>query len=282
MDFRREKEYWDDSADKEEECLSIRSVNRDLRWREIERHLVGISTVLDVGGGTGAFSIPLARRGFSVTHLDLSPAMLAIARTKAKGIGTIRFIEGNVIEMSTFSDKSFDLVLNMDGPISYCGCDAERAISESARVARKTLIVTAAHRAWGIPLWMRSSLTSSAKFLPAVYEMLEQGNWRRDQFAENAVLTTEFPFRALRAFLPDEMRTILEQLGMRVLRIGGLGSLDGLCGATMIEHLLEDESLYQEYVRLCDRFDKEILVHGPGTQNDTGLIAVAEWADSTK
>lgn len=278
MDFRRGKEYWDNSADKEEECLSVKSVNRDLRWREIERHLVGISSILDVGGGTGAFSIPLARRGFSVTHLDLSPAMLEIARIKSKGIGTIRFIEGNVIEMSTFSDKSFDLVLNMDGPVSYCGCDAERAISESARVARKTLILAVAHRAWGIPLWMRASL-ASAKFLPAVYEMLERGNWCLDQFAENAALTVEFPFRALRAFLPDEMRRILEQLGMRVLRIGGLGSLDVLCGATMIEHMLENESLYHEYLELCERFDHEILVQGPGTQNDTGLIAVAEWAD---
>jgi SAM-dependent methyltransferase len=282
VDFRKEREYWDGSADKEEQGLLVRCVNRDLRWREIERHLTGINTILDVGGGTGAFSIPLARRGFSVTHLDLSPAMLEIARAKSRGIQTVQFVEGNVVDMSTFPDKSFDLVLNMDGPVSYCGSDAERAIAESARVASKTLIVTVAHRAWGIPLWMRSSLTSAAKFLPAVYEMLEQGNWRRDQFAENAVLTHEFPFRTLRAFLPDQMRKILEQLSMNVLRVGGLGSLDGLCGAKMFEHLLEDESLYQEYLELCERFDKEILVHGPGTQNDTGLIAVAERADLSK
>jgi ubiquinone/menaquinone biosynthesis C-methylase UbiE len=281
-DFEAERAYWDASAHQEEKWLESRSVNRDLRWREIERHLGGVETILDIGGGTGAFSIPLARRGFFVTHLDLSPAMLKITHTKAEGLQTIRLVEGNVLEMSAFRDKSFDLVLNMDGPVSRCGSHAERAIFESARVAKKKLIITVAHKAWGTSLWLAASLASAGRFLPSVQEMLGKGQWHRDQFAENAILTKELPYRVLKAFVPAELKKILEQAGMAVLRAGGLGSLHGLCQEKISEHVFEDESLYQQYLEICERFDKEILVDGPGTQNDTGLIAVAERADRSR
>ena len=80
VDFERERRWWDAKAPKEERDRADEAINRALRWRELERQLDGVRTILDVGGGTGAFSIPLARRGFEVTHLDLSPAMLALAQ----------------------------------------------------------------------------------------------------------------------------------------------------------------------------------------------------------
>ena len=84
-DFDREREWWDAKAPREETDAADEGINRGLRWREIERHLDGTRTILDVGGATGAFSIPLAKRGFRVTHLDLSPEMLAIACDKDAG-----------------------------------------------------------------------------------------------------------------------------------------------------------------------------------------------------
>jgi len=67
VDFNRERAWWEAKAPEEEQDLGDEAVNRALRWREIERHLAGVHTVLDVGAGTGAFSIPLAQRGFAVT-----------------------------------------------------------------------------------------------------------------------------------------------------------------------------------------------------------------------
>jgi 2-polyprenyl-3-methyl-5-hydroxy-6-metoxy-1,4-benzoquinol methylase len=46
-------------------------------------YLAGLRPVLDVGADTGDFSIPLAQRGFAVTHVDFSPAMLTLARREA-------------------------------------------------------------------------------------------------------------------------------------------------------------------------------------------------------
>jgi len=283
IDFGREKQWWDAKAPKEEQDLGDEAINRALRWREVERHLEGVETILDIGAGMGAFSIPLAQRGFSVTHLDFSPAMLDIARQKAQGLKTIRFVEGNAVDLSQFPDCSFDLVLNMDGAISFCGSEAECAILESCRVANKKLIISASNRAWMVPIWVEASIRVAERIVPAVYAMLDEGEWHQDQFPENPMLSkgcTEDYFGVFKAFLPGELRRILEQAGMKVLRIGGLGSLANLCGREAIERVLRNEALFQEFLELCDRFDREILLEGPGARQRAGLIAVAERVES--
>jgi ubiquinone/menaquinone biosynthesis C-methylase UbiE len=282
VDFEREKSWWDAKAPKEEQDIGDEAINRALRWRETERHLEGVETILDVGAGTGAFSIPLARRGFSVTHLDFSLAMLEIARQNAQDLKNIRLVEGNAVDLSQFPDCCFDLVLNMDGAVSFCGSEWERAIFESCRVAKKKLIITVSHRACMAPVVIASSLEVAGRFVPAVYAMLDKGEWHQDQFQENAVLAkgmTQDYFGAFKAFLPGELKKILEQAGMKVLRVGGLGSLAQLCGKAAVERVLEDEDMLQEFLELCERFDEEILPDGLGTRHRAGLIAVAERAE---
>jgi ubiquinone/menaquinone biosynthesis C-methylase UbiE len=279
VDSEREREWWDAKAPKEEKDLSDEAVNRALRWREIERHLEGVQTILSVGGGTGVFSIPLARRGFSVTHLDFAPGMLEIARRNAEGVDGIRFVEANAADLSQFADRSSDLVLNMDGAISFSGSEAEKAVLESCRATRKKLIVTVTNRALMIPIFCSVGLHLTGQFMDGLFAMWENGEWHQEQFPDNPVLSagmTQDYCGALKAFLPAELRRILEGAGMRVLRCGGLGSLALLCGAETVEQVLKDDELFRRFVDLCDRFDREILPGGPGTRQRAGLIAVAE------
>jgi SAM-dependent methyltransferase len=278
VDFERERRWWDAKAPKEESDRADEAINRALRWREVERHLDGVHTVLDIGGGTGAFSIPLARRGFQVTHVDLSPAMLDIARQKTGDLPNIRFVEGNAIDLSRFPDRTFDLVLNMDGAISFCGVEAERAIVESCRVTRAKLIVTVSHRARLAPIWAESALATLGHLAPLVDAMFDQGQWHQEQFPENRLtargLTQDY-LGTLKAFLPREVQEILEGAGMHVLRCGGLGSLAGFCGQKTLDRVRQDEQLTEQFLDLCERFDREILPNGPGTRQRAGLIAVA-------
>jgi ubiquinone/menaquinone biosynthesis C-methylase UbiE len=278
-DLNREREWWNAKAPKEERDLADEDVNRALRWREIERHLANVDTVLCVGGGTGAFSIPLAQRGFTITHVDFSPHMLDIARDKARDVENIRFLEANATDLSLFADRSFDLVLNMDGAISFCGPEAGRAILESCRVTRKTLVATVTNRALMIAVLSSEGLQLTGRFVLALHAMWDHGQWHQDQFPDNPLLAkgmTQDYCGAIKAFLPDEMRGMLERAGMRVVRCGGLGSLALLCGRETVEQVRGDEQLFEQFVELCERFDLEILPDGPGTRQRAGLIAVAQ------
>lgn len=277
VDFEREKRWWDAKAPSEEKDRRDEAVNRALRWREIERRLDNVRTILDVGGGAGAFSIPLAQQGFDVTHLDLSSAMLKSAQQKAEGLSNITFVEGNAVDLQ-FSDCSFDLVLNLDGGISFCGAEAKRAIRESCRVTKKTLILTVSHRAQMVPVWVSSSVTAAGRFLPAVEAMLVDGIWHQEQYPENEELTkglTQNYLGTIKAYLPGELREILERCGMEVQRCGGLGTLAGLVEQEVIDKVKEKEGLWNEFLDLCERYDRDILPGGPGTRQRAGLIAVA-------
>lgn len=283
VDFSRERSWWDAKASKEERDLADEAVNRALRWREIERHLDGVESILDIGGGTGVFSIPLARRGFTVTHVDLSPAMIEIARQKAGGIENIEFVEANSIDLP-YEDRSFDLVLNMDGAISFCGSEAGRALRETCRVARDKVIVTVSNRAGLIPGWVRSSISECGGLIPAVREMVERGEWHQDQFPDNALIakgaTLDY-VGAIKAFLPNELRSMMELNGMSIPRSGGLGSLACLCGADTVQGIVSDEKLMAQFVDMCDYYDREIFPEGPGTCQRAGLIAVASRTNRT-
>lgn len=50
--------------------------------------------VLELGCGTGRLTIPLAREGFAMTGLDITPAMLARAREKSRGL-PIEWVEAD-------------------------------------------------------------------------------------------------------------------------------------------------------------------------------------------
>jgi hypothetical protein len=113
--------------------------------------------------------------------------------------------------------------------------------------------------------------------------MFERGWWQQEQFAENEILTRGYIqdyLAAMQAFLPDEIAAILRRAGMDVLRCGGLGSLAGLCAPETIDGVLGDTGLFQEFVTLCDDFDRRVLPGGPGTFQRAGLIAVAGRSDT--
>ncbi len=68
------------------------------------------SRILELGAGSGRVSIPLARRGFEMTGLELSPKMLEIGRKNAASDGVkVEFVLGDARDFKL--DRQFPLVI---------------------------------------------------------------------------------------------------------------------------------------------------------------------------
>ena len=80
--------------------------------------------ILDVGGGTGVESIPLAQQGHHIDLVDYSPAMLATARQAIAAANLqdrITLHHANLLDIpALFADAYFDVVL-CHNVIQYAG-----------------------------------------------------------------------------------------------------------------------------------------------------------------
>ncbi len=69
--------------------------------------------LLDVGCGTGNYALELARRGLQVVGVDVSGAMLEVARRKARDRGVeLRLIQADIAELE-LEPGSYDAVLSV-------------------------------------------------------------------------------------------------------------------------------------------------------------------------
>ena len=107
--------------------------------RYIEECLKGISDpgILEVGAGTGRYSVTLAKQGLRVTAVDLIEHNLDILRAKLDGTEPITAVQGNAMDLSRFADDTFDLTMLL-GPMYhlYTKEDKHRALSEAVRVTK--------------------------------------------------------------------------------------------------------------------------------------------------
>ena len=69
---------------------------------------------LDLGCGTGFWSVRLAQRGWEVTGIDIVPKAVRTARKRASGAGVeVRFVEGSVTTLTAAGiGSSFHLILD--------------------------------------------------------------------------------------------------------------------------------------------------------------------------
>ncbi|MDO8803749.1 MAG: class I SAM-dependent methyltransferase [Elusimicrobiota bacterium] len=274
-DFKREQIWWEGKADGEERDIADEPINRALRWRAIDRSLQGIKTIAEVGAATGTFTIPLAKRGYKVTHIDFSAPAIALAKKKAKGLKNIEFVLANAADLHMFPNKAFDLVLNMDGAVSFCGKDATKSIKESCRICRKRLLITASNKAWLIPVWVATTFPKFKKIVPAVKSMIKDGFWHYDQHPHNKKIIPGY-FGTLKAFLPSELAALIKANGLNVKRCQALGSLANLAGKDTVDFVKQNHRAMETFLDLCEDFDQNIMPCGPGTKQRAGLIAIAE------
>ncbi len=99
--------------------------------------------LLDLGAGTGRYSVPLAEEGYDVTAVELVKHNLGRLKQKSD---KVKAYQGNAMKLSRFEDGSFDLTL-VFGPMYHLLEEEEkvRALQEAKRVTKKNGFILVAY-----------------------------------------------------------------------------------------------------------------------------------------
>jgi len=91
--------------------------------------------ILDIGAGTGRYSISLADEGYDVTAVELVKYNLGILK---KHSDKVNAIQGNALNLKKLEDNAYDLTI-MFGPMYHLLKREEkiRALKEASRVTKK-------------------------------------------------------------------------------------------------------------------------------------------------
>lgn len=129
------------SVDDEDSRL-VRDRSHNLEYlttmRYIQKFIKPSAKILEIGAATGRYSIALAKMGYNVTAVDLTPKYIEIMKRKTRKLKNFQCMVADALDLSMFKDKTFDMVLNL-GPMYHLfhEKDKKQAVKETLRVAKK-------------------------------------------------------------------------------------------------------------------------------------------------
>ena len=114
--------------------------------RYIEKYLGKDSKILEVGAGTGRYSLYYANRGYDVTAIEYVQHNLDVLNSHITDTMQIKAEQGDAVDLSKFADNSFDITLEL-GPLYhlYTREDQEKAVREAVRVTKPDGIIVIAY-----------------------------------------------------------------------------------------------------------------------------------------
>jgi SAM-dependent methyltransferase len=183
----------------------------------LEKYLPPNGLVLDAGGGPGRYTLELAKRGYDMVLVDLTPANLEFARRQIKRAGVKgrvkEILEGSIVNLSRFEDCTFDAVICTGGPLSHVleTRSRQKAIGELVRVAKPgaPVLVSVMSRLSVLTLILIESQVEID--LPHFISLRDTG----DYFGVRG-------FTACHWFLPEELREAFGAHAVEILEMAGL------------------------------------------------------------
>jgi len=189
----------------------------DTTMHFLERYLPSKGLILDAGGGPGRYTIELARRGYRMVLLDLTPELLKIAKRRIRRAGIQAMVEGivegTITNLSIFNDECFDAVLCLGGVLSHLvrKSDRVKAIAELSRVVKRgaPLFISVIGR---LAVLMRGLADFPDLICEDVFIKIRDSG---DYYGKRGFAPCHF-------YLPEELIKELKDQGLELLKIVGL------------------------------------------------------------
>ena len=113
--------FYNNSLEKEHTRLERHQLEYDITWRYLDQYLPSQGNILEIGAATGRYTLELARRGYSVTAVDLSEEMIGKCRNNLLDEGLesqVQLYTADVRDLGDVPGNEFDAVLLM-GPLYH-------------------------------------------------------------------------------------------------------------------------------------------------------------------
>ncbi len=206
-------QFYDGDPDGEHGRLDQHQLEYDLTWRYLEQYLPPQGTILEVGAATGRYTLALARRGYAVTAVDLSAALIERCRQNLAAAGCaqrVQFFVADARNLAAVPERHFDAVLLM-GPLYHLieAVDRKLALQEAIdRVRGGGVICSAFLNRFGM-------LADLIKRRPQWIE--DQAHVR--SFLAHGRRPDGYPRRGFRGYAatPAEIAPLHEALGLQTL-----------------------------------------------------------------
>ncbi len=100
----------------------------------LKKEKIGKGKILDIGCGNGRDSIFLAKKGYEVVGIDITPKAIALAKKNGLKTKNLKFIVADA-EKLPFKDESFDSVYSIG--VLHC-TDLNQSLKEVVRVLKNS------------------------------------------------------------------------------------------------------------------------------------------------
>lgn len=213
--------------------------------RYIEKYLKPNSKIIEIGAGTGRYSIALAEKGYDVTAVELVPHNIEIIKKKIKPHYNIKIYEGNACDMSAFESETYDIVLLL-GPMYHLFTDTDKhkALDEAIRVAKTGGIIYASYC---------NNDTAIYKFFykRKILKYLDRGMIKENYH------TVSSPNEVFELYRKSDIDELMKSHNVTRLHFVGVDMLSYAFGDDRLDNLNDRE--FEEYMKflsnLCERED---------------------------
>lgn len=113
--------YYNSDPLREHSRLERHQLEHELTWKYLNKFLPAQGNILEIGAATGKYTLDLAKRGYSVTAVDMSAGLLEENRRSIAKAGLekqVQFVEADARDLSQITSHDFDAILLM-GPLYH-------------------------------------------------------------------------------------------------------------------------------------------------------------------